>query len=153
MATRRSPWRLYFRFGRPHRHIGACWIRVCSARAVFEQFVQADAASQRLNSAVSAHADTLAAHPSDNVGASCSHDSCGQRIGIMAIATHYAPARSTRYCIAPALQGAQGGAFGVTIFFTGLLPLALLLGSAKRAAWFGCIGGILVLGSLFIRAR
>jgi len=74
-------------------------------------------------------------------------------IGSMAIATHYAPARSSRYGIVPALQGAQADAFGVTIFFAGLLPLALLLGSAKRAAWFGCIVGFLVLGSLFIGAR
>ena len=74
-------------------------------------------------------------------------------IGVLAVATHYAPARSTRYGILPALQGAQADAFGVTIFFVGLLPLGLLLGSARRAAWFGCIVGLLVLVSLFIGAR
>ena len=74
-------------------------------------------------------------------------------IGVMAVATHYAPARSSRYGLLPALQGAQADAFGVTIFFAGLLPLGLLLGSAKRAAWFGVVVGFLVLGSLFIGAR
>jgi len=74
-------------------------------------------------------------------------------IGVLAVATHYAPARSSRQGILPALQGAQADAFGVTIFFAGLLPLGLLLGSARRAAWFGCIVGLLVLVSLFFGAR
>ena len=74
-------------------------------------------------------------------------------IGVLAVATHYAPARSTRYGVLPALQGAQADAFGVTIVCAGLLPLGLLLGSARRAAWFGCIVGLLVLASLFIGAR
>jgi len=74
-------------------------------------------------------------------------------LGVMAIATHYAPERSARYGLIPALQGAQADAFGLTIFFVGLLPLGLLLGSGKRAARFGCIVGALALGSLFIGAR
>ena len=74
-------------------------------------------------------------------------------LGVLAVATHYAPARSSRQGILPALQGAQADAFGVTIFFAGLLPLGLLLGSARRAAWFGCIVGLLVLVSLFFGAR
>ena len=72
--------------------------------------------------------------------------------GVMACATHYAPARSTRYGIVPALQGAQADAFGLTIFIAGLLPLALLLGSARRAAWFGGTVAVLVIASLFIGA-
>ena len=74
-------------------------------------------------------------------------------IGVMAIATHYAPERSTRYGLIPALHGAQADAFGVTIFFAGLLPLGLLMGTARRAGWFGCIVGLLILASLLIGAR
>ena len=74
-------------------------------------------------------------------------------IGVLAVATHYAPARSSRHGILPALHGAQADAFGITIFLAGLLPLGLLLGSARRAAWFGCIVVLLVLASLFIGAR
>ncbi|MGV8960288.1 MAG: hypothetical protein ACOH1V_07855 [Stenotrophomonas sp.] len=74
-------------------------------------------------------------------------------IGVMAIATHYAPERPTRYGLIPALHGAQADAFGVTIFFAGLLPLGLLLGTAQRAGWFGFMVSLLVLASLFIGAR
>ena len=74
-------------------------------------------------------------------------------IGVLAVATHYAPERSPRYGLMPALHGAQADAFGVTIFFVGLLPLALLLGTSRRAGWFGCIVGLLVLASLLIGAR
>ena len=74
-------------------------------------------------------------------------------MGVMAVATHYAPERSTRYGLMPALHGAQADAFGVTVFFAGLLPLGLLLGTARRAGWFGCIVGLLILASLFIGAR
>ena len=70
-------------------------------------------------------------------------------IGVLAFATHYAPARSTRYGIVPALQDAQADAFGITIFIAGLLPLALLMGSARRAAWFGGLVAIMVVASLF----
>ena len=74
-------------------------------------------------------------------------------IGVLAVATHYAPERSTRYGLMPALYGAQADSFGVTIFLAGLLPLGLLLGNPRRAGWFGCIVGILVLASLAIGAR
>ena len=74
-------------------------------------------------------------------------------IGVLAVATHYAPERSTKYGLMPALYGAQADSFGVTIFFAGLLPLGLLLGTPRRAVWFGCIVGILVLASLAIGAR
>ena len=70
--------------------------------------------------------------------------------GVLAVLTHYAPARSTRYGLLPALQGGQADAFGVTIFFFGLLPLGLLMGSARRAAWFGGVVAMLGVGSLFI---
>lgn len=74
-------------------------------------------------------------------------------MGILAVVSHYAPERSTRYGLMPALEGAQADAFGVTVFFAGLLPLGLLLGSARRAAWFGCIVGLLVAASVLIGAR
>ena len=74
-------------------------------------------------------------------------------IGMLAVASHYAPQRWTRYGLIPALQGAQADAFGITVFFAGLLPLGLLLGSARRAGWFGCIVGLLIVASLFIGAR
>ena len=73
--------------------------------------------------------------------------------GLLAIVTHYAPERSTRNGLIPALHGAQADTFGITMFFAGLLPLGLLLGTARRAAWFGCIVGLLVLASLLIGAR
>lgn len=73
--------------------------------------------------------------------------------GILAIVSHYAPARSTRYGLMPALEGAQADAFGVTVLLAGLLPLGLLMGSARRAARFGCIVGILVVASLLVGAR
>lgn len=73
-------------------------------------------------------------------------------MGALAFATHYAPENSTRYGIIPALQGAQAEAFGVTIFIAGLLPLALLMGSAKRAAWFGGLVAMLIVASLFVSA-
>ena len=73
--------------------------------------------------------------------------------GVLAVASHYAPERSTRYGLIPALEGAQADAFGITVFFAGLLPLGLLLGSARRAGWFGCIVGLLIAASLFIGAR
>ena len=73
--------------------------------------------------------------------------------GALAVATHYTPARSTRYGLIPALQGAQADAFGVTVFLVGLLPLGLLLGTPRRAAWFGGIVGVLAVLSLAIAAR
>ena len=73
-------------------------------------------------------------------------------IGVLAFATQYAPSRSTRYGIIPALQGAQAEAFGITIFIAGLLPLALLMGSPKRAAWFGGLVAISIVASLFVDA-
>ena len=74
-------------------------------------------------------------------------------VGVLAVVTHYAPERSTRYGLMPALHGAQADAFGVTIFFAGLLPLGLLLGTARRAGWFGCIVGLLMVASLLVGAR
>lgn len=74
-------------------------------------------------------------------------------MGVLVVATHYAPERSTRYGLMPSLHGAQADSFGVTIFLAGLLPLGLLLGTARRAGWFGCIVGILMLASLLIGAR
>ena len=74
-------------------------------------------------------------------------------IGILAVASHYAPEQSTRYGLMAALEGAQADAFGITVFFAGLLPLGLLLGSARRAGWFGCIVGLLIAASLLIGAR
>ena len=74
-------------------------------------------------------------------------------IGVLAVATHYAPERSTKYGLMPALHDAQADSFGVTIFLVGLLPLGLLLGKPRRAGWFGCIVGVLVLASLAIGAR
>ena len=74
-------------------------------------------------------------------------------IGILAVASHYAPEQSTRYGLMSALEGAQADAFGITVFFAGLLPLGLLLGSARRAGWFGCIVGLLIAASLLIGAR
>lgn len=73
-------------------------------------------------------------------------------LGVLAFATHYAPERSTRYGIVPALQGAQAEAFGITIFIAGLLPLALLMGSPRRAGWFGGLVVVLVVASLFVGA-
>lgn len=73
--------------------------------------------------------------------------------GVLAVMSHHAPERSTRYGLMPALEGAQADSFGITIIVVGLLPLALLLGSARRAAWFGCIVGLLIAGSLLINAR
>ena len=74
-------------------------------------------------------------------------------VGVLAVVTHYAPERSTRYGLMPALHGAQADTFGVTIFFAGLLPLGLLLGTARRAGWFGCIVGLLMVASLLTGAR
>ncbi len=71
-------------------------------------------------------------------------------IGVLAVVSHHAPERSTRFGLTQALEGAQADSFGVTVFLVGLLPLALLLGSARRAAWFGGVVGLLVAGSLFI---
>lgn len=73
-------------------------------------------------------------------------------IGVLAFATEYAPERSTRHGIIPALQGAQAEAFGITIFIAGLLPLALLMGSRRRAGWFGALVAVLVVASLFVGA-
>ena len=74
-------------------------------------------------------------------------------VGVLAVVTHYAPERSTRFGLMSALHGAQADAFGVTIFFAGLLPLGLLLGTARRAGWFGCIVGLLMVASLLMGAR
>ncbi len=72
--------------------------------------------------------------------------------GVLAVVSHHVPERSTRYGLARALEGAQADAFGMTVFLVGLLPLALLAGSPRRAAWFGGIVGVLVLASLFVGA-
>ena len=74
-------------------------------------------------------------------------------MGVLAVATHYAPERSTRFGFVTAMHGAQADAFGITIFLAGLLPLSLLLGTARRAGWFGSIVGLLMLASLLIGAR
>lgn len=71
-------------------------------------------------------------------------------MGILAIVTHYVPERSSRYGLVPALHDAQADAFGVTIFLAGLLPLGLLMGTARRAGWFGAVVVCLVVASLFI---
>ena len=74
-------------------------------------------------------------------------------LGILSMATHYAPPRSTRYGMVPALVGAQADSFGISIFLAGLLPLGLILGSARRGAWFGSIVGILMIASLIVGVR
>ena len=73
--------------------------------------------------------------------------------GLRAVLSHHAPERSTRYGIMPALDGVQADSFGITIIMVGLLPLMLLMGTGRRAAWFGSIVALLIVGSLFINAR
>ena len=74
-------------------------------------------------------------------------------MGVLAVATHYAPERSTRFGLTSALQGAQADAFGITIFFAGLFPLGLLFGTARRAGWFMGSVAVLMLASLVVAAR
>lgn len=74
-------------------------------------------------------------------------------VGILALVSHYAPERSTRHGVMSALEGAPADTFGIIVFLVGLLPLALLLGSARRAAWFGCIVALLIAASLLLNAR
>jgi hypothetical protein len=73
--------------------------------------------------------------------------------GVLAVLSHHAPERSTRYGMMSALEGAQADSFGVTVIFIGLLPLLLLMGTARRAAWFGGVVALFIVGSLFINAR
>lgn len=73
--------------------------------------------------------------------------------GLLAVLSHHAPERSTRYGIMPALEGAQADSFGVTIMIVGLLPLMLLMGSARKAAWFGSLVALLIVASLLLKTR
>jgi hypothetical protein len=73
--------------------------------------------------------------------------------GLLAVITQYAPERSTRLGVARALQGAQAESFGITVFWLGLLPLALLFGSGRRAAWFGGLIAVLAAASVVLAVR
>ncbi len=74
-------------------------------------------------------------------------------VGLLAVITEYAPARATRQGVVGPLDGSQATWFGVTVLLAGLLPLAMLMGTARRAAWFGGIVSGLVVASLFVGLR
>ena len=70
--------------------------------------------------------------------------------GLLAVVSRYAPARSTRFGYLPALEGSSAQAFGLSIFFFGLIPLAFLARSGKQAAWMVVLVATLGTISLFI---
>jgi hypothetical protein len=70
-------------------------------------------------------------------------------IGVLALVSGHVEARWTRYGHTAPLEGAAAHAFGLSIFFFGLLPLMLAASSPRVAKWIGCISAALGLLSVF----
>lgn len=74
-------------------------------------------------------------------------------VGLLAVVTEVAPERSTRFGMSGPLLGDPAIWWGVVVFLAGLLPLSMLMGTARRAGWFGGIVGVLMLLVLFLGLR
>jgi len=74
-------------------------------------------------------------------------------LGVLAVVTEYAPARSTRFGMAGPLFDGDAVHFGVTMIFVGLAPRAVLARTASGAGWWaaGCMA--LALLTLFAGLR
>lgn len=70
-------------------------------------------------------------------------------LGVLTLATGHVAERWTRYGYAGPLEGGLAPAFGLSMFFFGLLPLMLLMRSPKAAAWLGGVAGFLGLLAVF----
>jgi hypothetical protein len=71
-------------------------------------------------------------------------------LGLLALATGSVEARWTRHGYTSALQGDSAHAFGLTILFFGLLPLALVARSRRAAMWIATSAVVLGLVSVFV---
>lgn len=70
-------------------------------------------------------------------------------IGVLALATGHVEERWTRLGYAGPLEGGSARAFGLSMFFFGLLPLMLAMRTPKSAAWLGTIAVVLGFIALF----
>lgn len=71
-------------------------------------------------------------------------------LGLLALVTGHVEERWTRHGYTAALDGALAHAFGLSIFFFGLLPLMLAARSPRAAKWIGSLAVTLGLLSVFI---
>ena len=71
-------------------------------------------------------------------------------LGLMALVTGHAAGRWTRYGYAGPLEGSPAHAFGLAMFFFGLLPLALAMRSPKSAVRLAVASAVLGLLSVFV---
>ena len=62
-------------------------------------------------------------------------------LGVLAVVTEYAPARSTPFGMAGPLFDGDAVHFGVTMIFVGLAPLGFFARTARGAGWWagGCM--------------
>ncbi len=74
-------------------------------------------------------------------------------MGLSAVITEYAPARSTRFGMAGPLFDRDAVSLGVTMIFAGLSPLGVFARRARSAGWWaaGCM--TLAVLSVFFGAR
>jgi hypothetical protein len=74
-------------------------------------------------------------------------------LGVLAVVTEFAPARSTRFGMAGPLFDGDAVHFGVTMIFVGLAPLGFFARTARGAGWWagGCMA--LALLTLFVGLR
>jgi len=69
-------------------------------------------------------------------------------VGLSAIGTEFAPARSTRFGMAGALYGSAAQHFGLTVVLVGLMPLGLLFERPRLAGAWATVAGLAALVSL-----
>ena len=74
-------------------------------------------------------------------------------VGLLAVITEYAPARSTRFGMAGPLFDRDAVSLGVTMILAGLSPLGIFARRARSAGWWaaGCMA--LAVLSVFFGAR
>ncbi|MGY3265496.1 hypothetical protein [Lysobacter sp. HA35] len=71
-------------------------------------------------------------------------------LGLLALVSGHTEERWTRYGHTGSLEGAPAHAFGLAMFFFGLLPLALAMRTPKSAMWWAVSAVVLGLLTVFV---
>ena len=70
-------------------------------------------------------------------------------LGLLALCSGHTEERWTRYGHAAALEGAPAHAFGLSMVFFGLLPMALVMRTPRSAVWLGGVAVVFGLLAVF----
>ena len=71
-------------------------------------------------------------------------------LGLLSLVSGHTEERWTRYGHTGSLEGAPAHAFGLAMFFFGLLPLVLAMRTPKSAMWLAVSSVVLGLVTLFV---